>query len=337
MPNPLFSTYRGGENRVTSSTMAVFERIDLALVKELLQSAAGMGEELEAVTFENQVAGGGESSVPDARISGRFTWWFETKTYRDAYGKEGPDRVQLRSHAARLADDPHAHLFVLTPDVVQPEWLARLDGPSGQVRERVVWLSFVGVATAVQQVLADSGRLISEQTRFLLSELVALYEAEGLLSGDDTVVVAARVAWGEYSRYGAYICQPNRTFRKGVTHFGFYYEGKVMDRVARIREWLPNVVFTESAAQGLDAGGRPDAAKVIRKALADGGRTEGDSHMLVLLTPINHPDTVKLKDPIENDTTTQTGRRWAWVMGQRYTTLDKLKSGVHWTSELSEL
>ena len=27
--NPLFSTYRGGENRVTSSTLALFDRIDL--------------------------------------------------------------------------------------------------------------------------------------------------------------------------------------------------------------------------------------------------------------------------------------------------------------------
>ena len=46
MPNPLFSTYRGGENRVTSSLMAVFERIDLALVQELIEAATGTGEEL---------------------------------------------------------------------------------------------------------------------------------------------------------------------------------------------------------------------------------------------------------------------------------------------------
>jgi hypothetical protein len=35
VPKPLLSAYRTGENRVTSSTMAVFERIDLALVQEL--------------------------------------------------------------------------------------------------------------------------------------------------------------------------------------------------------------------------------------------------------------------------------------------------------------
>ena len=67
MTNTLFSTYRGGENRVTSSTLAVFERIDLGVVRELLQNAAGMGEELRAVSFENQVVE--KDSVPDARFA----------------------------------------------------------------------------------------------------------------------------------------------------------------------------------------------------------------------------------------------------------------------------
>lgn len=51
MSKPLLSTYRTGENRVTSSTMAVFERIDLALVEELLRAVTGMGSELQAVSF----------------------------------------------------------------------------------------------------------------------------------------------------------------------------------------------------------------------------------------------------------------------------------------------
>src|SRR6266704_1162277 len=37
--NPWFSTYRQGENRVTSSMLAVFERIDLSLLEAIL--AAG--------------------------------------------------------------------------------------------------------------------------------------------------------------------------------------------------------------------------------------------------------------------------------------------------------
>lgn len=41
---------------------------------------------------------------------------------------------------------------------------------------------------------SDPTRVVGEQSRFLLNELVALYEADGLLTNDDTVVVAARVA-----------------------------------------------------------------------------------------------------------------------------------------------
>jgi hypothetical protein len=37
---PLFSTYRAGENRVTASMLAVFERIDLSNLERLLAGAS---------------------------------------------------------------------------------------------------------------------------------------------------------------------------------------------------------------------------------------------------------------------------------------------------------
>jgi hypothetical protein len=86
MPNPLLSPYRAGENRVTSSIMAVFERIDLELVREILAAATETGE-LQAVTFENKVPGAG--AVADARIAGHCEWLFETKTARGAHAREG--------------------------------------------------------------------------------------------------------------------------------------------------------------------------------------------------------------------------------------------------------
>lgn len=51
--NPLFSTYRQGENRVTSSMLAVFERIDLSILESLLIAATGEAS-LELVSFVNQ-------------------------------------------------------------------------------------------------------------------------------------------------------------------------------------------------------------------------------------------------------------------------------------------
>jgi hypothetical protein len=68
--NPLFSTYRQGENRVTSSMLAVFERVGLGILEQLLTAATGEAA-LTTITFTNQPPGSG-ASVPDARISARF-------------------------------------------------------------------------------------------------------------------------------------------------------------------------------------------------------------------------------------------------------------------------
>ncbi|MFE4726119.1 hypothetical protein [Microbacterium sp. NPDC056736] len=332
MSNPLFSTYRGGENRVTSSTIAVFQRIDLGVVKELLQNAAGMGEELRAVSFENQVVGDG--SVPDARISAHFTWWFETKTVSQAYQAEGHDRTQVRAHAARLVGDADAYLFVLTPDATQPAWLSAPDGIDATVRDRIVWLSFAALAAAIREIIGDATRRIGEQTRFLLNELVSLYEADGLLSSDDTVIVAARTAWGEYQRHGVYICQPDRAFRNDLTHFGFYAHGQIKPAIARIRRRVPAIVFSSESAAACRDRGDEHLATVIEDFLSRGARDEGASYGVFLLSSPDDADTVTLSAPIVNDTVASTGRSWAWTMGQRYTSLAKLTSGVTRTSQL---
>lgn len=55
MTNPLFSTYRQGENRVTGSLLAVFERISFALVEQILQQMLEEPE-VDLLTFTNQAA-----------------------------------------------------------------------------------------------------------------------------------------------------------------------------------------------------------------------------------------------------------------------------------------
>lgn len=332
MPNPLFSSYRAGENRVTSSTLAVFERIDLALVEELLGTAAGASTELTTVTFDNQVVSDG--SVPDARIGARFTWWFETKTARGDYKSEGHGRAQVRQHSEHLRGAPEAWLFVLTPDPVQPTWFAELDGVDHSVRPRILWLGFVGLAAAIEEVTSDPTRVIGEQTRFLLTELVALYEADGLLTNDDTVVVAARTAWPEYQRTGAYVGQPDRAFRAGLTHFGFYADGAIQRLVPRIRRHLSSVPFTRAEADARRSSDEAEVGDLIDRLLDEDSRTEGEPYCIVLLTDAADPGTVALPYAVQNDTVTASGRKWAWTLGQRYTRLDRLSSGVRVTSEL---
>ncbi|MFN0281303.1 MAG: hypothetical protein ACKVZ6_04965 [Kineosporiaceae bacterium] len=332
MANPLLSSYRAGENRVTSSTMAVFERIDLALVTDLLGAASGAGSELRTVSFENQVTG--DASVPDARISGHFTWLFETKTVRGGYNAEGHDRQQLRGHARLLESDPDALLFVLTPDPVRPAWFSTLDGVQDTVRPRVLWVGFRDLAEAINQAVTDPRRLLGEQTRFLLDELVRLYETDGLLSTDDTVVVAARTAWPEYQRISAYVCQPNRAFRDGLTQLAFYAEGQIQPVVPRILRHEVAVPFTDHEAERLDDAGDPEVATVIRALLAAGTRVDGDAYDVLLLTGPDDAATIRLPQPVVNDTTTASGKPWAWTLGQRYTRLEVLRSGVRRTSEL---
>jgi hypothetical protein len=331
--NPLFSTYRAGENRVTSSIMAVFERIDLALVRDIMAGAAGAGDELRAVTFENQVVS--TASVPDGRISGRFTWWIETKTARGGYGSEGHDRQQLREHASLLVNDPDATLFVLTPDPVRPIWFDNFDpAVAEEVRSRIIWVSFRQIGLAIEEIRDDPVRLLSEQTRFLLAELLKLFEADGLLTNDDTVIVAARSAWPEYQWTSAYVCQANRTFRDGLTHLGFYADGAIQPRIARIRSHLLSVPFTAEEAERLAQEGDREVSNLITDLLAKGARTEGQSHSVFELSGADAEQTVRLDQPIVNDTKSASGKTWAWTLSQRYTSLDRLRSGARLTSQL---
>jgi hypothetical protein len=184
---PLFSTYRTGENRVTSSMLAVFQRIDLSLVERLLGAASGESS-LGMITFTNQVALTGTASVPDAAVSANFRYLFEVKTVRNAV------RVsQIQAHL-EILDGSHAdeRLFVVTPDVEVPKALASL------ADTRLVWISFPALNNAIDDLLGDPAELVGDRTAFLLRELQALLRAEGLLQAADVVVVAAREAYPEY-------------------------------------------------------------------------------------------------------------------------------------------
>ncbi len=40
----------------------------------------------------------------------------------------------------------------------------------------------------------------------------------------DTVVVATTHAYPEFERFGAYVCEPKRSFRENIEYLGFYAE-----------------------------------------------------------------------------------------------------------------
>jgi hypothetical protein len=323
--NPLFSTYRQGENRVTSSMLAVFERIDLSLLETLLASAAGESS-LAMVTFTNQPPGKGHS-VPDARISARFAYWFEVKTARNALGGH-----QLSEHLASLGGEGDERLFVITPDAEQPDIVSRIANP------RLVWFNFRSLYDAIERFAFDPAAGVSEQNRFLLRELQALMVHDGLIDSDDVVVVAARFAYPEYLARSLYICQAERAFRGGLTHMAFYANSAIQVHVARIRYREDLVSFTHEEATARLGGSESDrkVGTVIKADLQAGTREEGKQQQVFLLSGPDDPDTIRLPQPIVNDTIAESGRSWAWTMGQRYASLTNLtRSGISVTSDLA--
>src|SRR5262249_15161715 len=160
---------RTGENRVTASIMAVLERIDLGVVERILSAATGEAA-LPLVSFQNQLAAK-DGPVPDAGISANFRYLFEVKNPAQALQTE-----QLREHLNHLDGSVgDERLFVLTPDGEEPFVLTQLDEP------RLTWLNFHGLDQAIDELLRDETELLAEQTRFLLYELRALFDQEGLL------------------------------------------------------------------------------------------------------------------------------------------------------------
>lgn len=317
---PLFSTYRQGENRVTASMLAVFERIDLALVERLLGAASGESE-LQMVRFRNQVAG--DDSVPDAGISAHFNYLFEVKTAREAVGVR-----QLRAHLSSLSGEGDQRLFVVTPDVDEPEQVAALRNDG----ESVSWIGFLSLAAAIDEALSEPGGSVSEREAFLLRELVRLFEADGLLgSPEDVVIVAAGTAYPFYQRYRLYVCQAGRSFSADVKRMGFY-RGKAIQREVPEILWHGDGfdISAESIAAlaaGDDSAGRSTAG-ALRDAVERGAMEMGWQAQVFLLSAPDDGRTLKLSSPILHPGGT------AWTQKQRYVSSEALQAEPATTEEL---
>ncbi|UCC71540.1 MAG: hypothetical protein JSV86_14265 [Gemmatimonadota bacterium] len=324
MKSNIFNSSREGENRVTASMLAVFERLDLSVLERLLASAAGESS-LSLVEFANRPADG-SSHVPDAAIRGSFNYLFEVKTETDAVRRDELV-VQLR----RLANGHREErLFVVTPDLTEPDAVAALDD------DRVIWFSFLSLSQAIGEILTDETEGVSERAEFLLRELRALFADDGLLSAEDVVVVAARRGYQEYRRYHAYICQAGRSFRS-VPRMAFYAGGAIQPEVPAILAIRDNIVIAAETAESLLSSGDETDRQfgvLIGRLLAEGGRPEGGTSQIFLLTPPGDERTAMLSQPIRNVEKDQNGQPADWTQNQRYACLEVLMSGIETTAEL---
>lgn len=331
MPNPLFSTYTQGENRVTSTFISVLEHINNQLAEDILEALTDESD-LSLVAFDNQVTG--VDSVPDAAIKSSTALWFETKTSRDAVNRE-----QLENHLHALNEDTAElqRLIVLTPDAQLPDEVAALDD------ERIVWANFDNLTDTIETVLerdignAEASMSVpTEREAFLLRELSRFLYDEDLVSGkeDRVLVVAARKAWPEYQEHGLYFCQPNRSF-KPVNHLAFYTDGEIKTTVPSVTGSIESIELTEAAVRD-----RTDISQSQREQLLDtistlqkrGSERYGETEKIIFLQ-----DGIELDRAVKNDkTASDSDRTVAFVQGHRYASLSKLQANPEYTTELEE-
>lgn len=331
MPNPLFSTYTQGENRVTSTLLAVLEQVNNRLAEDVLEALVDESD-LSLVSFENQVTG--EQSVPDAAIRGSTALWFETKTRRG-----NVDRDQLTNHLEALEQTPAdlRRLIVLTPDADRPSAVDSIED------ERLVWANFDDLVSALESVLdrdvgssEQSMYIPTEREAFLLRELTRFIYDEELVSGkeDRVLVVAARRAYDEYHQYGHYFCQPNRSF-KPVSHLAFYKDGEIKPEVPRVTGSVESIQLAADAVEkrsDLSEAQRSSLLNVVEELAEDDSERYGDPQKVLFLDP-----DVTLDAPVRNDkTASDSNRTVAFVQGHRYVSLAALSANPTGTTALEE-
>ena len=313
----IFSTYSQGENRVTSSILAVIRSLSLDRIERILGALLEQPE-LELVRFENQPSKGGDG-VPDAVIQSSFRLLVETKTERDTV-----NRPQLERHLARLdvAKEQTSVLLILTPDDARPTVVDELND------DRAIWSSFALLHQAIDELLDDNKEVVSEREAYLLRELQAMLEAEGLLADrNDVVVVAARRAWGTYQELSAYICQPNRSFRK-VSRIGFYSQGNIYPLVPKIIETQDDVVRERNTHDGA-------IGLLVDRLLDNDESRAGQRFKIFLLSAPDSNETLNLQRHIPNNKKSKTGKNTAFTMGQRYVPSEALMRAES-TSDLDD-
>jgi hypothetical protein len=150
---------------------------------------------------------------------------------------------------------------------------------------------------------------------------------------DDVLIVAARIAYPDYLRKPAYICQDGRSFRD-VVRLGFYRHGQIEPHFPAIRAIEDHVPFSRDHAARLRATGSPidrELADLIETVPHYYRKWEGEPHKVFLLTTPDDPQTLVLGQPIRHDTG---GRGSAWTMGQRYTSEAALLANPRSTDDL---
>jgi len=329
MANSIFSTYSTAENRVTSTILAVFEKLNSSTVTRILQVLME-DSTIELIKYENQVKS--SDSVPDGRIKGMFDYIIETKVVPNGINKK-----QIINHCKFLKYD-FSRLLILTPDFDYPKALKELDS---KYSDNIIWGNFDRIIEGINSVIQES-ILLLDREKFLLLELKEFLINQRLTSEDYTrkaLIIPAGSAWGFYKKYSIYKCQANRTFQQS-SYMGFYADGQIKEYFPKILGYIENLniqidnlntveIITLNGAKEQDIRNR---IIEIKKNLQPNEWNENFKYMI--LTEISNPETHKNNNPIYNDKTSYSDKGTAFVQRQTYLNIDEIK-GKKYTSELS--
>ena len=346
MANTLFSTYRQGENRVTSSILAVFERLSIAALTNIFQMIL-QDNNVQLVEFSNQVKSGKNGTVPDARIKANFDYLFETKI------KSGDVEInQIKGHLKTA--NTNSMLILLTPDESEPEVLSKV---ADKIKERVFWLNFNNLIEIIDQLSDVSDLVINDKESFLLAELKDFIIKENLLCDDPSdrvLVIPAGRAYPFYNIFDIYACQPNRYFRVS-DYLAFYYKGAIQKEVPKILAYCDEINLNNIDLNAIEIinikkkgvhtskkpfvfykqGDFPDYT-IIKRLIDLKNKIRSSSvpkielaisNKVIILSEKKDSKTIQLDKEVVNDITAKENDKIlaAFVQNQRYVSLAKLK------------
>ena len=329
----IFSTYHKSENRVTSTILAVLERLSNPTLLAFFQ---GIEEnDVKTIIFENQYKKG--NSVADARIFAAFEYIIETKIERNTV-----DCKQLQRH---LRNSKHAKLIVLTPDDKCPRCIENMIKKHHS--QKIIWCSFDDVYE-ILHTLKEQVTIIPSEV-FLLSELQAFFAEEGLLNAGISaehekyaLIVPARLAWPFYNKYGIYRCQEDRYFTP-TKYMGFYADQKIQQIFPEIIGYVDSLRLCDDKALAEAEvkscmGTRKESIARLQEFKKDYPNEDNLNNIpckyVVLAKKDDAKRVVSISAPIINDKKTSDGKNFGFVLKQVYVAIDELKVKAK-TSELS--
>jgi len=328
MANSIFSTYSTTENRVTSTILAVFKKLNSSTVTRILQVLME-DSTIELIEYVNQVKS--SDSIPDGRIKGIFDYIIETKVVPNGINKK-----QIVNHCDALQYN-FSRLLVITPDFDYPKALKELDSI---YTDRIIWGNFDRIIEGIDSVLQES-ILLLDREKFLLLELKEFLINQRLIAEDysrKALVIPAGFAWGFYEKYSLYRCQANRTFQQS-SYMGFYADRQIKEFFPKILGYIDNLNIQQDDLNTVkittvNNANEQDIRKKIIKIKEGLQPNEWDENFkFMVLTEKYDKETFKIDNPINNDKTSYSDKGTAFVQKQTYLSIDELK-GKKYTSEL---